>query len=211
MYQGVKRAYTVNEPVGSMTVGWYVNDVRKSTGTQYNFTGDAGDRIYAILNPPAGTANGNTLSGVVRSNVLIFNPDGVDGAGSIPNPQPDPTPDPQPPPEDNSGDIDGDGIPDEEDNDIDGDGIVNEEDDDIDGDGIVNDEDDTPSGDAVAQVATYDTLYTRASQAQYLGDVFHADPTHTNPEPVKSDGSIPTPLLIMVGLAGAFLIYNNRK
>ena len=110
------------------------------------------------------------------------------------------------------GDIDGDGVPDTDDKDIDGDGINNEDDDDIDGDGIANEDDDTPSGDAVAQISNYDTLYTRASQAQYLGDVFHADPSHTNPKAEKDEGfSLPTPLLIMAGLGVGFFLYNSRK
>ena len=207
-YPHIKRTYKINENIPTATyIGWYVNDVRTSTGTQFNFSGNAGERIYAIVNPPVGQANGNTLTGYVRSNTIIYNSSGADGAGAsgtTPPPKPDPVP--------NSGDIDGDGVPDTDDKDIDGDGINNEDDDDIDGDGVHNEEDDTPSGNAVAQIASYDTLYTRASQAQYLGDVFHADPTHTNPAPAKAEGfSLPTPLLIMVGLAGGYFIYTNSK
>ena len=195
-----KRAYRINENTSGFNPAWYVNDFWRASGPTFNFKGNAGDRIYAILNTSSATADdrrkkGDTLTNVVRSNTIIFNPDGADGAGAGGT---------------SDKDIDGDGIPDAEDDDIDGDGIKNEDDDDIDGDGITNDEDTTPAGN---NVTTYDTLYTRASQAQYLGDVFHADPTHTNPPaPEKTEGfNIPTPLLIMVGLAGAFLLYNNRK
>jgi len=186
---GVAKVYTVNEkwtPTFDTNPAWYVNGVRKSSGPKFNlFNEDAKDgaSIYATL--------GETGP---RSNTLIYNNNGADGPGA---PPPNPT------------DTDGDGIPDPEDDDIDGDGVKNEDDDDIDGDGIENHEDPTPAG---PNVSTYDTLYTRASQQQYLGDVFHADPTHTNPAPEKQEGfSLPTPLLIMAGLAGAFLIYNNSK
>jgi hypothetical protein len=205
MYEGVKRAYTVNENVGQVLVGWFVNDTRVSTGTQFNFKGNAGDRIYAILDPDKGGMNAG-LQGGVRSNTFVFNPSGADGAGaqgSTGDLDGDGIPD------DKDLDRDGDGIPDAEDHDIDGDGVLNEDDDDIDGDGIVNHQDPTPAG---ANVSTYDTLYTRASQAQYLGDVFHADPSHTNPQADKEEGfSVPIPLLVMAGLAGAFLLYNNRR
>ena len=206
MYDGVKRAYTVNEVVGTTVVGWYVNDTRAGTGAQFNFKGNPGDRIYAILDPDKGGSNAG-LQGGVRSNTFVFNPSGADGAGEQ-GVTPGDT-------DDKDHDIDGDGIHNDDDDDMDGDGVHNNDDDDIDGDGTENHLDPTPTGTlppGTVPPITYDTLYTRASQAQYLGDVFHADPTHTNPTPEKVEGSsLPTPLLIMAGLAGGFLIYNNSK
>jgi hypothetical protein len=212
---GVARAYKINENLTpGLNPGWYVNDERKSTGSQFNYFSSyakAGDRIYAVLDADKGGPNANQNTGI-RSNTIIYNPSGADGAGDQGTPPPGTTGDLDGDgiPDEDDHDIDGDGIPDAEDHDIDGDGVHNDDDDDIDGDGIENHADETPAG---TNVNTYDTLYTRASQAQYLGDVFHADPTHTNPAPAKEEKgfSLPTPFLVMAGLAGAFFIYSNSK
>jgi hypothetical protein len=216
-YEGVKRAYQVDGGLpGGFNAGWFVNGERVSTGSQFNFKGNDGDKIYAQIE---GT---NT-----RSNIVVFNASGADGVGTadtdgdgIPNDEDDDIDgDGIPNGEDgdvdgdgidnsNDHEIDGDGLDNKDDGDMDGDGIDNANDDDIDGDGIKNDNDATPLG---TGTNNYDLLTLRASQQQYLGDVFHADPTHTTPTEAKSDGSLPTPLLIMVGLAGAYLIYTNRK
>jgi hypothetical protein len=131
--------------------------------------------------------------------------DDIDGDG-IPNDQDDDV-DGDGIPNDRDDDIDGDGIPNDQDNDMDGDGINNADDDDIDGDGIKNDDDPTPMGTGTDY---YDLLALKASQQQYLGDVFHKDPTH-DAKPKEEGFSLPIPLLVMVGLGGAFLIYNSRK
>lgn len=207
-------SYTVSVATPTAPTGPYPPTIVCPAGKNYNtdlrmcnqLSGDVGSApVPGTESDPTYTCpqggNYNSQSGMCDPTAPKTDPPKTDPPKTDP-PNPDP----------NSGDIDDDGIPDTEDKDIDGDGINNEDDDDIDGDGIINDEDSTPSGNAVNNVANYETLYTRASQAQYLGDVFHADPSHTNPAPAKADGfSLPTPLLIMVGLAGAFLLYNNRK
>ena len=192
----VAKVYQVNETYSDfINTVWYVNDEIKSSGKMYNYFKNIardGDRIYAKI---AGTE--------VKSNTLVYNSAGADGAGLPPDTDGDGIPN------DKDKDIDGDGIPNAEDDDMDGDGIPNDQDDDVDGDGIPNEKDITPAG---AGSTVYDTLYTRASQAQYLGDVFHKDPTHDAKQAPKAEGfSLPIPLLVMVGLGGAFLIYNSSK
>jgi hypothetical protein len=108
-------------------------------------------------------------------------------------------------------DIDGDGIEDIDDDDIDGDGIPNDEDDDIDGDGILNEDDDTPSGQQVAMgQVVYDSIYARASNANYMGDVFHKN-LNKDVAKDKPPTDFSTPLLIMGGMAVAFFLYKQQK